>query len=220
MAETTHENNDNKQKILDSAARLFAAKGYDGVSVREIAEASEVTKPVIYYYFKNKEDLYDQLIKESFAHAAKIHNKIYNSPGNIEDKLRRLMRAHFRFGIENPDVIKILYDAIHNQITDHGFGPPTSNAQSAEEDQNFYKVSDFIKVGQTEEKFRGDADPTKIGMIFVGAINMFILYQLHSKGDVISDKVADEVVDVILNGILPREEINNQIKNSQEASDL
>lgn len=219
MTEMTQENNDNKQKILDSAARLFAAKGYDGVSVREIAEASGVTKPVIYYYFKNKEDLYDQLIKESFAHAGAIHTEIYNSPGNIQDKLRRLMRAHFRFGIENPDIIKILYDAIHNQITDQGFGPPTENTQKAGNDQKFHKVSDFIKVGQNKGTFRSDIDPIKIGMIFVGAINMFILFQLHSKNDVINDKVADEVVDVILNGIRPPEEIFNQFEQSREASE-
>jgi AcrR family transcriptional regulator len=220
MTDATHENNDNKQKILDSAARLFAAKGYDGVSVREIAEASDVTKPVIYYYFKNKEDLYDQLIKQSFAQAGEIHEKIYHSPGDVKDKLRRLMRAHFRFGIENPDIIKILYDAIHNQITDQGFGPPTANTQKAEKEEKFYKVSDFIKAGKDDGFFRSDIDPIKIGMIFVGAINMFILYQLHSKGDVISDKVADEVVDVILNGIRPPEEIINQLEQSREASDL
>lgn len=219
MAEAKQENNDNKQKILDSAARLFAAKGFDGVSVREIAEASDVTKPVIYYYFKNKEDLYDQLIIESFAQAGAIHEKIYKSQGNIQEKLRRLMRAHFRFGIENPDIIKILYDAIHNQITDHGFGPPTANTQKAEKEDKFHKVSDFIKVGQERGTFRGDIDPVKIGMIFVGAINMFILFQLHSKNDVISDKVADEVVDVILNGIIPPEDILNQLKKSEEASD-
>ena len=41
--------------ILQAAVRLFARKGYEATSTREIVEAAGVTKPMIYYYFKNKE---------------------------------------------------------------------------------------------------------------------------------------------------------------------
>ncbi len=218
MTSNSQENHDNKQKILDSAAQLFAAKGYDGVSVREIAEYAGVTKPVIYYYFKNKEDLYEQLIMEAISQAGKMHEKIYKAEGSIDDKLRRLMRSHFRFGIENPDIMKIFYDAIHNQITDHSFSPPGSTTDA--EGPKFRRVSDFIVIGQEKGLFRSDIDPVKIGMIFIGAINMFILYQLHSKKDVISDEVADEVVDVILHGILESEEELNQEEHPEEATNL
>ena len=40
---------------------LFSKKGYDAVSIREIAEAAGVTKPAIYYYFEGKKTLYDNL---------------------------------------------------------------------------------------------------------------------------------------------------------------
>ncbi len=41
----------------------------------------------------------------------------------------------------------------------------------------------------------------KVGMLFVGAMNIFILYQLQTKKEVLSDVVADELIDIILHGI-------------------
>lgn len=49
--------NDTKVRILLAAARLFANRGYAGTSVREIVAMAGVTKPTLYYYFKNKDDL-------------------------------------------------------------------------------------------------------------------------------------------------------------------
>ncbi len=44
-------------RLLEEAVRLFAAKGYPATSTREIVEAAGVTKPMLYYYFRNKEGL-------------------------------------------------------------------------------------------------------------------------------------------------------------------
>jgi len=52
-----------KAHILAIAEGLFASRGYDGVSMREIAEACQITKPNIYYYFKDKESLYVQILE-------------------------------------------------------------------------------------------------------------------------------------------------------------
>ena len=43
--------------IARAAARLFAERGYDATSVREIVEAAGVAKPTLYYYFRSKEGL-------------------------------------------------------------------------------------------------------------------------------------------------------------------
>jgi len=43
-------------RLLEGALSLFSKKGYEGASVREIIEEAGVTRPVLYYYFKNKED--------------------------------------------------------------------------------------------------------------------------------------------------------------------
>lgn len=55
-----------KQRMLHEAARLFAERGYDAVSVREIVEASDVKKPTLYYHFDSKEGLATELFKSFF----------------------------------------------------------------------------------------------------------------------------------------------------------
>lgn len=55
-----------KERILKAALGLFSEKGYDGTSVSEIAAAAHVTKALIYYYFKNKEEILDSLFLELF----------------------------------------------------------------------------------------------------------------------------------------------------------
>src|SRR5579862_3686384 len=52
-----------KQKILETAESLFAEKGYDATSLREIIQAAGVNLAAIHYHFGSKEDLLDELIR-------------------------------------------------------------------------------------------------------------------------------------------------------------
>jgi AcrR family transcriptional regulator len=52
-----HEANSTRERILDVALELFLHQGYDGTSLREIAEQLGVTKAALYYHFKSKEDI-------------------------------------------------------------------------------------------------------------------------------------------------------------------
>ena len=51
-----------RARILEAAARVFADRGYDGATLDEIAEAAEISKPVIYDHFESKKDLHVSLI--------------------------------------------------------------------------------------------------------------------------------------------------------------
>lgn len=56
-----------KEKIIEAAIDVFFEKGFDGASMRAIAEKAGLTKPMIYYHFKNKEALYLELLEEYLA---------------------------------------------------------------------------------------------------------------------------------------------------------
>jgi len=51
------EHSETRQRILDVALALFTERGYDGTSLREIAEELGVTKAALYYHFESKEDI-------------------------------------------------------------------------------------------------------------------------------------------------------------------
>lgn len=64
-------NENTAQKILDAALGLFAKKGYDAVSVDEIAKAVGIKAPSIYNYFGSKQELFDAIVEttaERYAH--------------------------------------------------------------------------------------------------------------------------------------------------------
>ncbi len=61
---------DTKARILAIAVKLFAAKGYSGVSMRDIADAVGISAPALYNHFSNKDVLYRAAIERAFADKA------------------------------------------------------------------------------------------------------------------------------------------------------
>ena len=53
-----------RRAILDTAANLFAEKGYLGTNLRAIADAMGMSRPGLYYHFPNKEKLLEAIIEE------------------------------------------------------------------------------------------------------------------------------------------------------------
>jgi AcrR family transcriptional regulator len=56
-----------RDRLLAEAKRLFAEKGYSSTSIAEITAAAGVTKPMLYYYFNDKEGLLQAIIDEAYA---------------------------------------------------------------------------------------------------------------------------------------------------------
>ncbi len=58
-----------KERILETALRLFSEKGYGAVSVRDIAGAVGIRESSLYYHFKNKQDIFDTIVSFCFGRA-------------------------------------------------------------------------------------------------------------------------------------------------------
>jgi AcrR family transcriptional regulator len=91
---------DNRSKILSSALRLFAARGYDAVGVQEIAESAGVTKPTLYHYFGSKRGLLETLLSERFAglYQALLQAAVYR--GDLPRTLEEIARVYFGYAAE------------------------------------------------------------------------------------------------------------------------
>ncbi|HPT33192.1 MAG: helix-turn-helix domain-containing protein [Dethiobacteria bacterium] len=63
---------DAKERIINASIKLFSQKGYDATRVNEIADEAGVTKALIYYYFKSKEEILDHLVQSLLDSAASI----------------------------------------------------------------------------------------------------------------------------------------------------
>ena len=83
---------DNRQKqIIDIACRLFARRGYEGTSLRDIAEEAKITKAALYYHFPNKEALYHRIVLDSLrALIDSVRSAVDIAPTALE-KVRQFM---------------------------------------------------------------------------------------------------------------------------------
>lgn len=107
-----------RQRIQDVALEMFAERGYEKTSLREIAEQLGVTKAALYYHFKTKEDIVISIVDDLAAKpCAAIVAWAAERPRTLETKLEVLRRyseavAHslplFRFMQENQAAMREL----------------------------------------------------------------------------------------------------------------
>jgi AcrR family transcriptional regulator len=96
-----------RKEIIKAAEKVFFAKGYDQVTMDEIAQEAEVNKALLYYYFKSKESLF-------FAvnlYGVRILHEMYLECSNLNtdgyDKVKSMVQALYDFSKEHPDYFRI-----------------------------------------------------------------------------------------------------------------
>ncbi|NWL87285.1 TetR/AcrR family transcriptional regulator [Paenibacillus sp. 79R4] len=76
---------DTKEKILQVSLKLFARDGYEGVSVRNIAEELGITKGALYKHYENKHDIFDSIIQRMEKMDAQKAKEFDVPVGTFED---------------------------------------------------------------------------------------------------------------------------------------
>lgn len=102
---------DTANRIVSVAASLFAVKGYDGVSIKEISETAEVNIAAVNYHFDSKENLFLQIIEQFLSELFVSARKTLVSPQSPEDlkvRLEIFLRQTIEAIIRQPDVILII----------------------------------------------------------------------------------------------------------------
>jgi TetR/AcrR family transcriptional regulator len=106
-----------RRALLEAGARLFPEKGYDGVSVEEIATRARVNKALISYHFGGKRGLYVAALESAFAEMAARLVAIEAETAEARDGLHRLFRAFEKMTRERPDFPTLfLRDAVSSGI--------------------------------------------------------------------------------------------------------
>ncbi|WP_377519534.1 TetR/AcrR family transcriptional regulator [Priestia megaterium] len=92
----TTENNITREQILKTAAHLFMAYGYEKVSMEQVAEASDVTKASVYYYFKNKATLFTVSVSSMFQRITKQTEKLLQNSKGLKHRLYEVTLDHLK----------------------------------------------------------------------------------------------------------------------------
>jgi len=94
-----------RRLILDAAREIFVREGYESFSMRKLARKIEYSPGSVYLHFKNKEELFECLVEESFARLLKTLTRLRNGRERQDpvEELKNGMRAYVEFGLRNPN---------------------------------------------------------------------------------------------------------------------
>jgi AcrR family transcriptional regulator len=91
-----------RNKIMDTAKKLFVKKGLDGLKMRDLADEAGVNKGLLHYYFKNKETLFTEVFTDEAAQLYSHINEILQKDLSFESKLNQIVDKYFDMLQKNP----------------------------------------------------------------------------------------------------------------------
>ncbi len=95
--------------ILAGARSVFARRGFEGTSTREVAEAAGLNNAMIYYYFKDKVELYRAVLADSFLEMDRIwEHPVFHSDASARQKIGKYVEETVRFQQTNEELRRIL----------------------------------------------------------------------------------------------------------------
>ncbi len=187
-----------RDRILETAIRLFAEQGYGSTSVRQIVEAVGCTKPVLYYHFGSKEKLFRAAVEAVTARYGQLVDAAMAGGGSSRERLRRFIVAYVHEVLAYPQGMRLLMTAQHRRDD----GQPEIDLMELHR-RNGEKVTTMFAEGVQAGEIRGDLDLRAVTLAFIGTVNMRVLLSVHG-ADRPAEAVADEVLTVLFEGIQPR----------------
>ena len=103
---------DPRQRLLDVGLKLFANRGYAGTSVQDITDEAQVTKPTLYYYFGNKEGLFQALVDHAMDERLRLMREAAPPEKATVDQLTDIIIALTAFARRQPDLLRLTFAVV------------------------------------------------------------------------------------------------------------
>jgi len=100
---------DPRQRLLDAGLKLFANRGYAGTAVQDITEEARVTKPTLYYYFENKEGLFQALVDQAMDERLRLMRQAAPAKNATVDQLTGIIGTLTDFARRQPDLLRLCF---------------------------------------------------------------------------------------------------------------
>lgn len=160
---------DKRILILDAARKIFLEKGYEGTSIRNIAEEIEHSPGTIYLYFKDKDDIFHALHTEGFSRMLQKMEPLRFVADPFE-RLTALGRVYLEFAKDNRDYYDLMF------VTESPLKHEKEEGKWVMGDRTLDALKDVIRDCQSVGRFKGkDVDYLSF-IIWSGVHGMATLY--------------------------------------------
>jgi TetR/AcrR family transcriptional regulator len=188
-----------KGRLLEAGINLFAEKGYASTSVREITARAGVTKPVLYYYFKNKEGLFRAIMDTAAELQESLLKEILQKPGTTLGRFIHFYHRFYEEVLKNKDFFKMINNLI--------FGPP-QGAPDYNIEQYHRRMVNAIKsiyMDGLALKEVNEADPEAVAMLVVGIMD-FCFHFDYVHPELMDLERPERLLTLAFQGLAPKDD--------------
>ncbi len=164
-----------RNAIIDAAERLFFSRGFDNVSMDDIAKEVELGKGTLYLYFKSKDSLFFAIVARKHREFVELLKERLKDQVTGGQKLRTIIRCYVDFAKKNPK---------YNDMA-CTFGPVIWSRMNSEDEKALAENSinynallfDAVRGGREDGTIRSDLDPALLGF-YITLISMSVVSPL------------------------------------------
>ena len=98
-----------RAEILTAAERIFVEHGYEGATIRKIADEVGLSSTALYMHFADKSEMLHEICRGAFEALIASHQEILVADEAPEARLRRMIEAYIKFGFDNPNAYRLTY---------------------------------------------------------------------------------------------------------------
>jgi AcrR family transcriptional regulator len=184
-----------RDQIVKIAARLFGEKGYDGTSLRDIAEASGITKAALYYHFPDKERLYEDVV---VTRITALNDAVKEAITRSEDPVERV-RLFLIAGAQRAERDRSGWIASNNIFW--SMDRAKHGAAIVEVRDEFeHLLRDLITDAIKQKRFRL-VDPAILGRLLLSGLNQIPRWHKPS-GKLSAAEVMEKYLSIVFNGVI------------------
>ncbi len=193
-----------RERILRSATKIFARKGFYNAKISEIAREAGVADGTIYLYFKNKDEILITIFEESVGSIIRRFRKRLQEIPDPADQIREFSRLHLEIVKTNPDLASVLQLELRqsNRFIKEYAGTSLNDYLNI--------IGDIIQNGQKANIFREDVHPGIAKRMLFGALDeISTLYVLLKDRSFDFQRSAAQIASIFLYGIVKDEYRNS-----------
>jgi TetR/AcrR family fatty acid metabolism transcriptional regulator len=184
-----------RERIIESALKIFAEKGFQEATISEISKAAGVSDATVYEYFNSKEELLFTIPEEITEGTIRETERILPFLRGAESKLRAIVQRYVTVYEQNPEYANLIMLQLK---TNRNF-LKTKAYQVVREAAGM--LLSTIKEAIADGTFKKDADPLLVRAMILGTIEHIVTrhHLLGGSGSLLNQ--VDPLVDLILDGI-------------------